>query len=350
MGVFLHLDMDYFFAQLEERRRPMARGKIIVVCVYSGRTADSGVVSTVNYPGRAAGIKSGMPIAFAKRRAPPADSVFIPVDHEHYSEMSARIDAVVRESLGKVVQASVDEWNAEDAEAAKKAGPLKQRVLEEFGLACTVGVAPSPLGAKMAAAKAKPDGLLVLDAEGERKLISGSELEKVPGIGPKTAAALNELGARRVCDLERIGAGELVERFGRKSGAWLHDLAEGRYGTGLGQEKEQEGVSRIGTLKEKTRDPYIIMAKLDEMESDAKERLMLLRKSYRTLSVIFVTEDLRTHTKSESFRSPKGWSEDVRREREALVRAFLDENPLEIRRVGIRFGNFMDLGGQTTLF
>ncbi|MEW6722206.1 MAG: DNA polymerase IV [Candidatus Micrarchaeota archaeon] len=348
--MYLHIDMDYFFAQIEERRRPMAKGKIIVVCVFSGRTADSGVVSTVNYPGREAGIRSGMPIAFAKKRAPPADTVFLPVDHDYYWQVSERIDGIVRAACARVVQASVDEWNAEDDEAERKARELKEAILGETGLTCTVGVAPSPLGAKMAAAKSKPDGLLVLDSEGERKMISSSDIEKVPGIGPKTAEALRAMGANRVSDIASLDAIRLVEVFGRKAGAWLHDIGKGSYGEGLGAEKEQGEISRIGTLKEKTRDGYIIMAKLDDLEKEAKERLMGMKKSYKTLSVIFITEDLKTHTKSMSFRNPKGWAEPARKEREALVREFLAENDMEVRRVGIRFGGLFDMGGQTTLF
>ncbi|MCI0503831.1 DNA polymerase IV [Candidatus Micrarchaeota archaeon] len=348
--MYLHLDMDYFFAQLEEKRRPMSAGKIIVVCVYSGRTPDSGVVSTVNYPGRALGIHSGMPIAFAKKRAPPADTIFIPVDHEHYARMSAQIDSVVRGMCAKAVQASIDEWNVEDNEAAKKAPRLKDGIRAEFGLSCSVGVAPSLLGAKMAASKSKPDGLLVLDADAERAMIGGSDVEKVPGIGPKTSGALRAMGAQNVRDIAKLGAVRLVEAFGRKTGAWLHDLGNGRYDSGLGEEKEQGEVSRIGTLKEKTRDPYMLLSRLEELESEGKERLLHMKKSYRTLSLIFVTEDLRTHAKSMSFRNPRGWNEDIRAEKEALVREFLAGNALEVRRIGIRFANFLDLGGQTTLF
>ncbi len=342
--------MDYFFAQIEEKRRPMARGKIIVVCVYSGRTQDSGVVSTVNYPGREAGIRSGMPIAFAKKRAPPADSVFLPVDRERYEQVSSEIDAVVRGMFGKVVQASIDEWNVEDDDAAQKAALLKKAVLDRTGLTCSVGVAPSLLGGKMAASKSKPDGLLVLDEAKERAMILGSEVEKVPGIGEKTAAALRGMGASKVGDIARLDALALVETFGRKAGAWLHDLGTGKFDEGLGEEKPQEEVSRIGTLKEKTRDPYIILAKLDELEKEAKEWLMQSKRSYRTLSIIFITEDLRTRTKSMSFKNPRSWTEGISREKEALVREFLGETDMEIRRVGIRFGNFLDLGGQTTLF
>jgi DNA polymerase IV (DinB-like DNA polymerase) len=348
--MYLHLDMDYFFAQLEEKRRPMAAGKIIVVCVFSGRTADSGVVSTVNYPGRALGIHSGMPIAFARKRAPPADSIFIPVDHEYYSQASVQIDRIIRNMCAKVVQASIDEWNVEDAIAEGKAPALKEKIRTALGLACSVGVAPSLLGAKMAASKSKPDGLLILNKAGERKLIGRSDVEKVPGIGPKTAEALRSLGADRVDDISKLDPLVLVETFGRKSGAWLHDLGRGWYDSGLGEEKGQEEVSHMGTLKEKTRDPYLLLSKLAELEAEARERLMHMKKSYKTLSLIFVTDDLRSHTKSVSFRNPRAWNEDITKDKEALVREFLAGNPLDIRRIGIRFGNFLDLGGQTTLF
>lgn len=348
--MYLHIDMDYFFAQAEEIRRPMAKGKIIVVCVYSGRTEDSGVVSAVNYIGREIGIRAGMPIAFAKKRAPPADSVFLPVDREYYAELSFRIDEIIRKRCAKTVQASIDEWNCEDDGGEAKARELRGEIKKAVGLTCSIGVAPSPLGAKMAAARAKPDGLLVLDKEGERKLIDCSPVEKVPGIGPKTAAALNEVRVVAVRDIRKLDPVMLAETFGKKSGAWLHALGSGFYGEGIGEEKEQEEVSRIGTLKEKTRDAYMVLAKLLELEKDAKEWLMEMKKSYKTVGIIFATEDLKTHTKSMSFRNPKTWGEDITKEKEALVKEFLSENPLEVRRVGIRFGNFMDLGGQTTLF
>jgi len=344
--------MDYFFAQLEEQRHPMVREKIVVVCVYSGRTKDSGVVSTVNYPGRAVGIHSGMPIMMAKKRAPPADSLFLPVDREYYAQASMQLDRIVRTVCDRVVQASIDEWNIEvtDEQGAQKAQELKDAILKETGLRCTLGVAPSLLGAKMAAAKAKPNGLLLLIASDERKMIDDSDMEKVPGIGPKTAMALKQLGGEKVKDLAKIDTITLSETFGRKAGAWLHALGQGEYASSLGEEKEQEEVSRIGTLKEKTRDPYIILKKLEELEGDAREWLLETKKAYKTLSIIFITDDLKAHTKSMSFRNPKTAHEEIAKEKETLVKEFLAENPFEVRRIGIRFGNFMDLGGQTTLF
>jgi DNA polymerase IV (DinB-like DNA polymerase) len=350
--MFVHVDMDYFFAQVEERRHPMSKGKIIIVCVYSGRTADSGVVSTVNYAGRRLGIRSGIPIIQAKRLAPPSDSIFLPVDKEYYAQVSAHIDSIIRPFCMKTVQASIDEWNCEvpDSNAASIARDVKDAIRREAGLACSVGVAPSLLGAKMAASKSKPDGFLPLDAKAEKELIGGSDIEKVPGIGGKTAEGLHALGVVRVKDLAKITPIALVEAFGRKGGSWLHALGQGEYGDVLGEEKEQVEVSRIGTLKEKTRDPYMILEKLDELEAEAKEWLMKMKKSYKTLGVIFVMDDMKTHTKSLSFRNPKNWDEDVSKEIKSLISEFLAENRNEVRRIGIRFGNFMDLGGQTTLF
>lgn len=348
--MFLHLDMDYFYAQVEERRRPMAKGKIIAVCMYSGRTEDSGVISTVNYPGREVGIYSGMPIALAKKRAPPADTIFLPVDREYYSEVSMQIDELIRKSCARVVQASIDEWNCQDEDAAQKAPELKKTIKEALALTCSVGVAPSLLGAKMAASKSKPDGLLILDKAAERKLIDGSDVRKVPGIGSKSAEALSHAGIRKVGDLKGADPIMLVESFGRKTGAWLHRLGQGDYASELGQEKEQEEVSRIGTLREKTRDMNLLIVKVDTLEKEAREWLMHMKKSFRTLSIIFVTEDMRIHTKSMSFRNPMPWNADISDEKKELIGNFLKENDLMVRRIGIRFGNFMDLGGQTTLF
>ncbi|VVC02466.1 DNA polymerase IV [Candidatus Bilamarchaeum dharawalense] len=348
--MYLHLDMDYFFAQLEEKRRPMAKNKIIVVCVYSGRTEDSGVVSTVNYLGREIGIHSGMPIAFAKKRAPPADSIFVPIDREYYEQTSLRLDQIIRRSCDRVVQASIDEWNVEDKNAIDKAARLKDSIKNELGLTCSVGVAPSILGAKMAASKSKPNGLLILDKSEERRFIDESSLEKVPGIGPKTVAALNQIGAAKVKDLRNISVVTLAEIFGRKTGGWLHNLSSGNFDQDIGEEKPQDEVSRIGTLKESTRDSYLLLSKLTELENEAKEWLMNMKKSYKTLSITFITEDLKTHTKSTSFRNPKSWNEDISKDMEALVSEFLSENNMEIRRIGIRFANFMDMDCQTTLF
>jgi DNA polymerase IV (DinB-like DNA polymerase) len=351
MGVYIHIDMDYFFAQAEELRHPEYKNKIVVVCVYSGRTADSGVVSTVNYEGRKYGIHSGMPIFQAKRRAPPADSVFLPVDHDHYGELSDRIDAVVREYAEISGRTSIDEWFIRaDKDAELLAGRIKQAIRDRTGIVCSAGVAPSMLGAKMAAGINKPDGFLALTESAEHKMIDDSEISKVVGIGAKTAKALNEMGVENVKDIRKLDRTVIVERFGKKSGSWLISLSEGRYGELLEYgEGEQSEVSRIGTLKEKTRDAAEMLEKIHEMEIDNKLWLKQNNKFFRTLAVSFVTEDMKNHSRSASFRSPKGWADDFSEEEIRLIRDFLAENPLAVRRIGIKYANLVDVAGQKTL-
>jgi len=341
--------MDYFFAQAEEKRHPEYIGKIVVVCVYSKKTGDAGVVSTVNYEGRKRGIHSGQPIFQAKRKA-PLDAVFIPVDHGYYSLVSADIGKII-EKFGDAHQTSIDEWFIETknmAEATARAA--KQEVKAKIGITCSVGVAPSLLGAKMAADRCKPDGLLALDEENERKLIDDSDVDKIIGIGKKSAETLNNLSVFRVNDLKRIDPVLLVERFGKKTGSWLVALAEGRYHGLLMQEHDEQGeVSRIGTLENKTRDPSILLEKVTELEKDAKRWLRENNKFFRTLIITFVTEDMAAHSKSISFRKPRGWSDDNSAEERMLISQFLDESSLEIRRIGMKYFNFLDVSGQKTL-
>jgi DNA polymerase IV (DinB-like DNA polymerase) len=349
--MMIHIDMDYFFAQAEELRHPEYKDRIIVVCVYSGRTPDSGVVSTVNYEGRRYGVHSGMPIFQAKKRAPQADSVFLPVDHEYYGELSDRIDAVVKEYAEVSGRTSIDEWFIRaDKDAEALARRIKQAIKDRTGITCSAGVAPSMLGAKMAAGIRKPDGFLFLDAAAERKMIEDSDIEKVVGIGGKTAGALHGLGVDTVKDLRKLDKMVLVERFGKKSGSWLVALAEGRYGNLLEySEAEQSEVSRIGTLRERTRDASEMLRKITEMEGDNRAWLKERNRFFRTLAITFVTEDMRNHSRSLSFKSPKGWTEDFREDEMRLIREFLAENPLAVRRIGIRYANLVDVSGQKTL-
>ena len=308
-------------------------------------------MSTVNYEGRRYGIHSGQPIFQAKKRAPPADSIFLPVDHGYYEKMSDSIDQVIRRKFESAERASIDEWFLEaDNEPERAARALKDEIAKETGFTCSVGVAPSRLGSKMAADRSKPNGLLVLDSQSERMLIRQSDVQKIFGIGKKTAEALQKMGVEKVSDLEKIDKVEMVEKFGKKTGAWFIALSEGRYEDLLSyKEAEQSEVSRIGTLRAKTRDISTLALKLSELEKDAKDWLRSNNRFFRTLAITFVTEDMKIHTKSLSFRNPKSWNENLHDEEVMLIKQFLDENPLGIRRIGVKFVNLVDVTGQMKL-
>ena len=382
--MIIHLDMDYFYAQIEELRHPEHIGKILAVCIYSGKTPDSGVISSVNYAGRKVGIRAGMPIFLAKKKTTamqtgvmPATAVFLAADMPYYQAVSEEIDSFLHSTFRKIIQRSIDEWNIMEDDILSKAmaKEVKQSIREKFGLKCSIGIAPSVIGAKIAASEGKPDGFVYWNAESEINKINGMKVEDIPGIGPRMAEALHVLDVKMVIDIRKISAITFVELFGRKTGAWLNDLANHRYSSDIGSEKEVGEISRIGTLKEETRDEATLLEKLAELEGSALEHLREQNRRFKTLTVFFITSDLQIHTKSKTFRNPKSWMEKTDTEKKELVSAFLDSNTdrsgtkmkdkkikpsskisskiktkILIRRIGIKFGGLVDMSGQTTLF
>jgi len=352
--MILHVDMDYFFAQIEEKRHPEYEGKIIAVCVYSGRTETSGIVSTTNYLGRKYGIHSGMPIQDAMKKVPPADSVFLPVDRKEYERISMTIDSIIRKYSNNVEKRSIDEWylEIEDKIAEETANAIKNEIKKTMNFDCTVGGAPSWIGAKMATTSAKPNGLLLLDSFEENRMIDESTVSKIPGIGKKTSEMLTEIGVYKINDLRNVDPVQVIEIFGKKTGSWLVNLGKGNYESGLPakQNEVQNEISHIGTLKEKTREPYLITHKLFTLLGEPEEWMKKHAMNYKTITTIIITDDLKTHTKSLTFRKPKKPSESIRDELTTIILQFLAENNKEVYRIGIKFSNFVSMVGQTTLF
>ena len=341
--------MDYFFAQIEEQRYPEYIGKVVVVCVYSKESGDSGVVSTVNYKGRKFGIHSGQPIYQAKNKAPPG-SVFISVDHKAYTAESEKINRIVSK-YGQAQQLSIDEWLLEVREIPEEtARAIKSEIQEKTGLTCSIGLSPSAMGAKMASDRSKPDGLLILDEIEEAEFIKDSKIQQVTGIGKKTTESLNEIGVFKVSDLSKKDPVELAELFGKKTGAFLINLSRGNFNKLLDiPSEEQAEISRIATLDQPTQDEYVLIEKLRPLEQDNKDWIKENKKVFKTLTITFVTDDMKQNSKSISFRNPKTHSEDIDSHIKMLINEFLNQNKKNVRRIGIKFSNFSDIAGQKTL-
>ena len=166
-------DFDYFFAQCEELRNLALKDKPVVVGVYSGRTEDSGAVSTSNYVARKYGVKSGLPLFMAKRKLEGTDAVFLPVDHVYYDQISDRIMQIFRGYAGSLEQVSVDEAYMDVTEqvegsfekAKDYAQKIKADVKVQVGISFSVGIGPNKLVAKIACDSQKPDGLTIVHPE-----------------------------------------------------------------------------------------------------------------------------------------------------------------------------------------
>ncbi|MBI2598016.1 MAG: DNA polymerase IV, partial [Candidatus Diapherotrites archaeon] len=206
----LHVDLDYFFAQAEEARNPAIKKRPVVVCVYSGRSTGSGAVGTANYLARQLGIKSGMPIAFAKKRA-SENTVFLPVDMEYYRKVSGKVMETVKKFGDKFEQGGIDEAfidvskkTGRSIEKAKQiALRLKKEIFSRQKLTVSVGIGPNKLVAKIACAQNKPDGLTIVEEKKVKQFLEPLSVSEIIGVGYKTQQMLEQMGIRTIGELSQ---------------------------------------------------------------------------------------------------------------------------------------------------
>ncbi len=355
--IVLLADLDYFYSQAEELRNPSLAGKPVVVCVYSGRTKESGVVATANYEARRFGVRSGMPIALAKKRLSGADAVFLPVDFAYYKEVSERVMRIMKEYSDQLEQVGLDEAYLDISnrvenfvEAEELARELKGRVLREVGLKITVGVGPNKIIAKMASDAAKPDGLMVVKPDDVKSFIAPLPVDKIPGVGKKTAERLEGLGVKTVRDLAQFDPVKLVDEFGDRLGAYLHASSRGEDEDPVVGKAESGSISKIVTLKENTKDQKSILPKVEEICEEIQKRAVKEGILFRTIGIIAITADLGIKTRTKSLPAPTDDLGILKRESSELAKKFLQSTDKELRRIGVHISDFTRRErGQTTL-
>jgi len=342
------VDLDYFFAQCEERRNPSLRDKPVVVCVYSGRTEDSGVVSTANYIARKFGVKSGMPIFLAKRKLREAEAVFLPVDHAFYREVSDNIMRILERYAETFEQVGIDEAYLDvtprvmgDFHAAEElARKMKEEVKAREGLTCSVGVGPNKLVAKIAASFLKPEGLTVVKPEEVEGFLAPLLVDRLIGVGRKTSGKMESLGIRTIGDLARYDTARLTEVFGRNLADYFQNASRGIDESPVQERGEAESISRIVTLKEDTRDLETVMRRANELCEDVYATLIERGLSFRSVGVTAVLKDMSMHSRSRSFETATDDLEILKKSTRELFEKLLAEVGLEARRVGVRVSNF----------
>jgi DNA polymerase IV (DinB-like DNA polymerase) len=345
--IVMLVDLDYFFAQCEERRNPSIKGKPVVVCVYSGRTEDSGAVSTANYVARRYGVKSGIPIALAKQKLKDIDAVFLPVDKEFYREVSDEVMEILRGYADRFEQVGIDEayldvtqrTKGNYQEAEELAETIKGDVLTQQQLTCSIGVGPNKLVAKIAADIQKPDGLTLVRPEEVKSFLSPLPVRRLVGVGRKTEKKLETLGVRTVGQLARFDVQKLIEVFGRKLGTYFHNASLGIDEEPVQERSEPESVSRISTLKEDTRDLAVILAESYRLCDEVYTKLLQRGLVYRSVSIYIVAGDLSVYSRSKTFENPTSDLETFKKTVKELYEKFLSESEVEARRVGVKVSN-----------
>ncbi|MEZ5136636.1 MAG: hypothetical protein R2699_16695 [Acidimicrobiales bacterium] len=221
-ATILHADLDAFFASVEQRDDPRLRGRPVIV--------GAGVVLAASYEAKARGVRTAMGGRQAKALCP--DAVVVPPRISAYTEASRAVFAVFDDTTPWVEPMSIDEAFLDVSGLGRIVGPpevvarrLRARVQAEVGLAITVGVARTKFLAKVASGVAKPDGLLVVPPDGERDFLLPLPVERLWGVGPKTAAKLHGRGIRTVAQVADLRADTLVGLLGQAAGRHLHALA-----------------------------------------------------------------------------------------------------------------------------
>ena len=352
------MDLDYFYAQCEENANPSIRGKPVVVCVYSGRTSESGVVSTSNYEARKHGVKAGTPIVTAKKLLASTDAIFLPMNRPFYDSVSGRIMNILRDYGDLFEKASIDEAYLDVSEnskgrydVAKTIGSkIKETILHKEQITCSIGIAPNKLLAKLASDHMKPNGFTVVTPEQIRSFLNNQDVNRIPGVGAKVEEKLRTSNVKTIEDLSRLSPIALQEMFGRKLGTYFFLAARGEDGEPVQDKELPTQISRIGTLKENTRDFDFIRPVLSELARSLIEKLQEEQMTCKSVSMIAILSNLTIHTRSRTLESPAKDLRTIDGCAQQLLKEFIESTPEAIlRRVGVKVTGLTKPSGQTNI-
>ena len=348
------MDLDYFYAQCEQLRRPELKGKPVVVVMPSIREG-SGAIATCNYEARALKIKSGMPLSLAKKLANP-QTVFINVDKSYYLELSQKVFDVIDFFCEKVEQVSIDEAYFELTDPAgfdkakETCTKIKQRIKSEIGLTCSIGLSINKLLAKIAASVKKPDGLFVIEPKDVDSFLSKQKVGALHGVGPKSEEIFAKHGIAMVSDIKKFQKKDLIEWFGDAIGARFYDFAFGIDERAIESNREKQQLSRMMTISKDSREFDALKQNIDFLSGLLFSQIHALKKRFKTVSLIIVTTKMEMLTKSRTSAEPIEKLEELREVEYELLKDFLSESQSIVRRVGVRVSNFdEDTGFQQKL-
>ena len=349
--IILLLDMDAFFAAIEERENPHFQGKPVVVGAEPKEGKGRGVVSTCNYEARKYGIHSAMPISEAWRLCPQA--VFLPVDAKLYSKVSESIMEIIQATCPDclVEQVSLDEayidfmhyrtskYSSERWGEVEKVGRrLKEEILNREQLSCSIGIGPNKMVAKIACEKAKPNGVLVVEPSETDRFLLPLSIRKIPGVGPKTAAALEKFFKKKelmVQDVRKASKKELVELLGA-FGTTLYEKVRGIDESPVSVENEIKSIGKEHTFERDTRDGEEIFPVFRELAGNVARELKEEGLSFKTITVVCRFQGFETHTKSKTLKEGSKDGKLLEKEAMRLLLRFLTENLKPVRLVGVR--------------
>ncbi len=297
----LHLDMDAFFASVEQRDHPEYQGRPVVVGAMPGRR---GVVSTCSYEARRFGIRSAMPISEAHRRCPNA--VYLRPDMDRYAAVSRQVMELLNDISPVVEPVSIDEAYVDITGLERLMGTpeeigrfTKQKIREATGLTCSVGIGPNRLIAKLASEHRKPDGLMVVLPEEVQPFLDPMPVSNLRGVGAKTRQGLERLGIRTVARLRACTLELLQSHFGNKGGSHLYHQARGIASDRVGDEAGRQSISKENTFNVDTTDQQVLRETLRGLAAEVGQIARRKGLKGQVVSLKIRLQGFETHTRQQ---------------------------------------------------
>jgi DNA polymerase IV len=335
----LHLDLDAFFAAVEQRDKPSLRGRPVIV----GGLGPRGVVATASYEARTYGVRSAMSMAEARRRCPHA--AFLAGRFWAYQATSEIVMAALRDLSPLVEPLSLDEAFVDlaagpprdlSSAAVRVIGEdLRHDLLDRTRLTASVGAATSKLLAKIASEQAKPDGLVIVEPGAELDVLRPLPVRSLWGVGPVTASRLTRLGVRTVGDLDRITLSELVDLLGEANGMSVYRLARADDPRPVSAERESKSVSVEDTFDRDIADPALLTALVDRLSGRVADRLERAGLSGRTITLKIRLHDFTTLSRSATLAAPTDDAKVLARMTAHLLREVDTTGGIRLLGVGV---------------
>jgi len=356
--IVFHIDFDYFYAQCEEIRSPELKTRPVAVCVFSDRGGDSGAIATANYTARKYGVKSGMPIRFAKKKLEErSDSIFLPTDFEYYSEISDKAMKIIE------VYADIFEYVGRDEaylDVSKKtegdfdkaghlAQQIKNAIRDKIKLTCSIGVSPNKLVSKIASDYKKPDGLTIVHPERVENFLEPLKIRDIPGIGKKTEEKFSEMKLESISQLKELDVFTLNQQFGRKSGTYIYNAVRGIDDDQVKEREPSVQYSKIVTLRKDSKDYDFLSENLKELCKELHSVVLKRNRMFKSIGIQFVQSDMSSKSKSKMLRNPTSNLDELKKTADQLLRVALEDQTITIRRLGVKVSDLSDIQGQSEI-
>ena len=336
--MILHIDMDAFYASVEQLDDPRLKNK----CVIVGGTSNRGVVSAASYEARQFGVRSAMPIYQAKQRCP--QGIFVPPRMNRYQEVSKKIMAVLRDFSPLVEPVSIDEAYIDITgcqrlfgEPLEIAREIKRKIKETVNLTCSVGVAPNKFLAKIASDLQKPDGLVLIPPDRVAAFVVSLPINKVPGVGNKMQRQLEFLGIRTLGDVQRLPQKTLLRHLG-KFGLRLRELSSGSDDSPVTPHPPHKSISSERTLAADTRDVKLLKRCLLSQSGEVARQLRQAGVRARSITLKIKDADFKTVTRQTTMAIPAQSSKIIYEHAARLLDAY--KITKKIRLIGVGTSGF----------